>query len=210
LEKEQEPEWILTAPMSASPFGRVLVLEHKLRLAFVTAKPGEKAKGYAIRVCDLATGLGREEEHDEVTAVLCLPVTDSRGGRARPLWHVAVVGYASGHVDVISDGGETLARRKLHEGPVRRIRSSPVSFRPSSQLVPAVADVLVVYDAVVCTLTGGPLFTTLVDHRGRAAEARARGEQGLTDVDASTVTSKRFRIPDQVATDACVVRCPNK
>ena len=52
---------------------------------------------------------------DRVTAVACLPVLETLASSgSQLLWHCAVVGFASGHVEVISDGaggaGQTLVR----------------------------------------------------------------------------------------------------
>ena len=75
-----------------------------------------------------------DHEGDRVTAVACLPVLETLASSgSQLLWHCAVVGFASGHVEVISDGaggaGQTLVRRRFADSPVRRIRANTIHLR---------------------------------------------------------------------------------
>ncbi len=213
---DSDDDWLQACLISLSPFGNVVVLAHKLKLAFLSKKKGGSL---APRVFDRCwPGL----EGDRATAAVCLPVADSRPGRrsagAPLLWHCAVVGYSSGSVEVVSEEGDCLARRRPMETPVRSLRSSVSSTiglprldgTVSVEKVPAVADVLVVYDSSLVTLTGSPLSETLWENRRRAAEARAAGQEGLEEEVLAGLFCKRFHFREQSATDACVLKCPNR
>ncbi len=223
LDEDMEGSLVQSCEASLSPFGDVLVLAHKLKLAFLTSR-GKSPGLFRPRVFDrCCPGL----EGDAATAVLCLPVADSRGSSSaaaagrrsdQVVWHCAVVGYASGVVEVVSEEGECLARRRVLEFPVRAVRSSVSTAVGVPRLdgtvpvekVPAVADVLVVYDSTLVTLTGAPLCETLRDHRRRAAEARAAGEDGLDEETLAGLFCKKFHFREQSARDACILRCPNR
>ncbi len=76
-EEEVEEDWLQSCQCSLSPFGHVLVMAYKLKLAFLTRARREGAL-FSPRVFDRTyDGL----EGDRATAVLCLPVADSRPGK---------------------------------------------------------------------------------------------------------------------------------
>ncbi len=208
-----DPNWLQTCPVSVSPFGDAVAVAHRGRLALLSKDSG-CSNGSAKFV---PRALLSDGGKDEITSVLCLPVADSaKKTRAHLIWLCVVVGRRSGLVEIITDSGEVLVRRRLLESPVVSLRSSAMTTLGDRirgavrvDVVPVVQDVLVVYSGTVVTLSGGQLFDTLNANLARLAEARARGQEDL-DALVANVFCKKFHVREQERVyDACVLFYPN-
>ena len=164
---------------------------------------------------------------DRVTAVACLPVLETLASSgSQLLWHCAVVGFASGHVEVISDGaggaGQTLVRRRFADSPVRRIRANTIHLRRNQYsacldpvFLPLLSDLLVVYGNMVALVLNEHLYVAMVENRAMLAETRAQG--GSADGSSNeavraalaNVKCKRMPIREQNVSDACVYTVKN-
>ena len=164
---------------------------------------------------------------DRVTAVACLPVLETLASSgSQLLWHCAVVGCASGHVEVISDGaggaGQTLVRRRFADSPVRRIRANTIHLRRNQYsacldpvFLPLLSDLLVVYGNMVALVLNEHLYVAMVENRALLAETRAQG--GSADGSSNeavraalaNVKCKRMPIREQNVSDACVYTVKN-
>ena len=116
---------------------------------------------------------------DRVTAVACLPVLETLASSgSQLLWHCAVVGFASGHVEVVGGdgaggaGGQTLVRRRFADSPVRRIRANTIHLRRNQYsacldpvFLPLLSDILVVYANMVALVLNEHLYVAMVENR---------------------------------------------
>ena len=162
-------------------------------------------------------------DDDEVTSVACLPVLETTGSSsAQLLWHCAVVGFRSGHVEVVSDAGQTLLRRRFADTPVVRIRANTIHLRRNQYsscldpvFLPLLSDILVVYANMVALVLNEQLYLTMLDNRARLAEERAQRSQQEGGVGEAmrealaNIKCKRMPIREQAVSDACIYTIKN-
>ena len=169
-----EAAWLQSTLTSLSPLGSFLALGAGRRLALLQARYSGQTKEFHL--CGGGVVDAGEKEGEEMTSLLCMPVTSGRGGA---LQHVVVAGFSSGAVRVYSEAGAVLACRAGPGGPVRAIRlqAAPEGKHWTNILASqTVVELLVVYPAALLAVSGSELYQAVTAGVGSAARAAAGGE----------------------------------
>lgn len=178
--KRESDRWLQECIVCMSPTAEVIAFGHKQNAVFLTAKTGiveDDSQRYEVSYL----GPLRDDTRDEITAMLCLPLSSQkRSYQGAPDWTCIIAGFKSGNIQIYTDDGHTLLTQLLHEEPVLNLKCqtyAPPRFGGFSEQPD---ELYVIYPQVVVCIEGFGLFQTLRACRNQLARAAAGNWSSVT------------------------------
>ncbi|XP_064490001.1 rab3 GTPase-activating protein non-catalytic subunit-like [Ornithodoros turicata] len=178
--KQESNKWLQECITSMSPAADVMALGRKQNAVFLTAKAGigeDDSSKYEMSY----HGCLREDTGDEITALLCLPLSSQkRSYQGSPDWTCIIVGFKSGNIQIYTDDGRPLLTQLLHEEPVLNLKCRTYEPPRFSGFSEQPDELYVIYPQAVVCVEGFGLFQTLRACRNQLARAAAGNWNSVT------------------------------
>uniref|UniRef100_A0A8C5HU32 Rab3 GTPase-activating protein non-catalytic subunit n=1 Tax=Gouania willdenowi TaxID=441366 RepID=A0A8C5HU32_GOUWI len=174
---EQSGPWMQECVLSLSPCSDLLVVAHKHKAVFLSAKWLTDGSGKEeMTLATTWSGTLSTEEGESVSSVICVPLaSQKRSSTGRPDWTCVVVGFTSGYVRFYTENGVLLLAQLLQEDKVLRLKCRTYEIPRHPGVTEQPEELSILYPAALVTIDGFSLFQSLRACRNQVARAAAAG-----------------------------------
>uniref|UniRef100_A0A8C5HSF8 Rab3 GTPase-activating protein non-catalytic subunit n=1 Tax=Gouania willdenowi TaxID=441366 RepID=A0A8C5HSF8_GOUWI len=174
---KQSGPWMQECVLSLSPCSDLLVVAHKHKAVFLSAKWLTDGSGKEeMTLATTWSGTLSTEEGESVSSVICVPLaSQKRSSTGRPDWTCVVVGFTSGYVRFYTENGVLLLAQLLQEDKVLRLKCRTYEIPRHPGVTEQPEELSILYPAALVTIDGFSLFQSLRACRNQVARAAAAG-----------------------------------
>nr|XP_022332543.1 rab3 GTPase-activating protein non-catalytic subunit-like isoform X2 [Crassostrea virginica] len=206
-------QWLQDCVFSLSPVNDIVAVAHSDRCVLLSQKfnGGGMESGMDTKFKIVWEGSLQQEEGEQITAVMCLPLaSQKRSVQGGPDWTCVIVGFSSSYVRFYTETGTLLLSQLLHSEPVQRLKcrtyESPRFLGDTEQH----EELLILFKRAVVTIDGFSLFQSLRACRNQVARATASGSE--TMLQPPPLAYKKWAVQEQeklLDLCSCGVNTPN-
>ncbi|GAB1601306.1 rab3 GTPase-activating protein non-catalytic subunit-like isoform X2 [Argonauta hians] len=196
--RKEHETWLQDSILSLSPANDLLAIANEDRIVILAQKydPQGSEESLESKLTTVWQGSLRQEEGEQITAVLCLPLASQKKSmQGAPDWTCVIVGFSSGYIRMYTENGTLLLSQLLHEEPVQRLKCKSYEAPRYLGMAEQHEELMILYKKAFLTIDGFSLFQSLRACRNQVARAAAsRSESSLQ---APPLAYKKWAFQDQ-------------
>ncbi|XP_029643164.1 rab3 GTPase-activating protein non-catalytic subunit isoform X2 [Octopus sinensis] len=196
--RKEHETWLQDSIISLSPANDLLAIANEDRIVLLAQKydPQGSEESLESKLSPVWQGSLRQEEGEQITAVLCLPLASQKKSmQGAPDWTCVIVGFSSGYIRMYTENGTLLLSQLLHEEPVQKLKCKSYEAPRYLGMAEQHEELMILYKKAFLTIDGFSLFQSLRACRNQVARAAASHSESF--LQAPPLAYKKWAFQDQ-------------